>query len=104
MIYSIYTSLNTQFIPFHKFRIILKCTILAFAYINPLYIFMSLIFLDISLLIVEFVIKREKKIRPKVWLANNILVNLGLCFMMLGAYSLISIYVASLVILITISI
>ncbi len=62
MIYSIYSAIQdkeaAETIPFHKFRVIVKCTCLAFAYLNPLYIFMSLIFLDICLLVIENILKR----------------------------------------------
>ncbi len=40
-------------------------------------------------------LKKEKKVTPKLWLANNILVDAALCLMMLGPYSLISVFIAS---------
>ncbi len=56
---------------------------------------MSLIFLDLCLLVIEYLLKRDKKVTPKLWLFNNILIDAGLCMMMLGPYSLISIFIAS---------
>jgi hypothetical protein len=82
-------------IPFHKVRIIIKCMGLSLAYANPLYIFMSLVFLDLCLLVIEYMLKREKKVSAKLWLFNNILIDCALCMMMLGPYSLISVFVAS---------
>ncbi len=49
-IYSLYKSTPDTGIPFHKLRIIIKCVALSMAYLNPLYIFMSLVFLDLCLL------------------------------------------------------
>jgi hypothetical protein len=93
--YSIYKSINSSVIPFHKVRIILKCIALSLAHVNPIYIFMSLVFLDICLLIIEYILKREKKVTPKLWFFNNVLIDVGLSLMMLGPYSLISVFVAS---------
>lgn len=101
---SIYKSIDRTLFPFDKPRIILKCMALSLSHANPLYIFMSLIFLDVCLLIIEYIIKKDRKIRPKLWLFNNILADIGLCFMMLGAYSLASIYMTSLCIVTVIGI
>lgn len=94
-IYSLYNSTPETGIPFHKVRIILKCVGLSLAYANPLYIFMSLVFLDLCLLVIEYMLKRQKKVSPKLWLFNNILIDCALCMMMLGPYSLISVFIAS---------
>jgi hypothetical protein len=65
---------------------------------------MSLIFLDICLLIIEYILKKDKKVMPKIWLFNNILADVGLVLMMLGPYSLISVFIASICILAVIAI
>jgi len=87
--------MNETIIPFHKPRIIIKCIALSLAYANPLYIFMSLVFLDLCLIIIEYILKKDKKVSPKLWLFNNILSDIGLSLMMLGPYSLISVFIAS---------
>ena len=98
-IYSIYKSIPETAIPFHKIRIIIKSVALSMAYVNPLYIFMSLVFLDLCLIVIEYILKREKKVTPKLWLFNNILIDGALSLMMLGPYSLISVFVASAIIM-----
>ena len=75
---------------------------LSLAYANPLYVFMSLIFLDICLLIIEYILKKNYKVSPKLWLINHILLDVGLCFLIVGPYSLISLYLASAIVLLTI--
>ena len=102
--YSIYSNINESVIPFHKVRIIFKCVGLSLAYLNPLYIFMSIIFLDFCLLVVDYILKKEKKVTPKLWLFNNILVDIGLCLMILGPYLLITVFMASFCIIIVIGI
>jgi len=67
-------------------------------------IFVSAIFLDLSLLGVEYIIKKDKKVTPKLWLFNNILVDAGLSFMMLDFSSLVSIIIASICIISVVSI
>jgi len=94
-VYSIHKSMSETVIPFHKLRVIIKCVALSLAYINPLYIFMSIIFLDLCLLFIEFILKKDKKVTPKLWLFNNIMIDAALCLMMLGPYSLISVFIAS---------
>lgn len=56
---------------------------------------MSLIFLDLCLIIIEYILKKDKKVTPKLWLFNNILADSGLSLMMLGPYSLLSVFLAS---------
>ena len=41
---------------------------------------------------------------PKLWFINNLIIEAGLCAMILGSYSLFSIYIASLLVLIVIGI
>ena len=82
----------------HKLRIFCKATLLALIHLNPLYFFIALFSLEISMIIVDFFIRHQEKQSPKLELTQHLLINVALGMILCVPDALLGLVVVSLLV------
>lgn len=87
-----------------KIRILIKATLLSLAHLNPVFTVSMLIFIDIALVVLEFVtVKSKPKLSyiyqyPKLWMIDNILCDVALGILILLPIILLSLVIISIIV------
>lgn len=84
-----------------KLRIWIKASLLAAANISPIYIFSTSILIDLVILIAQYHLTAVRPY-PKIWLLKNILCNFALCFLIFLPSIMISLIIASFLVIMAI--
>lgn len=71
-------SLYSNPLLFFKLRLFTKASLLSLCHISPIYLFSSTLALDFLCLIVEYRITKEQKSHERLWLYNNIMLDICL--------------------------
>jgi hypothetical protein len=71
-------SLYSNPLLFFKLRLFTKASLLSICHISPIYLFSSALALDFLCLIIEYRITKEQKSHEKLWLYNNIMLDICL--------------------------
>lgn len=84
---------------FFKMRVFTKAVLLSVCHISPIYIFAAAFFLDLLNMIIEYRISNAFKSHPKLWLYNNVAVNLSLALLVFIHSHFVTLVIAGLILL-----
>ncbi len=85
-------SVNSNRQNFYKIRIFLKATLLSLGHLNPIIVVSMSIIIDILLIVLQFIVIENTVAWGKIWLINNLLLDLALALMFLLPNSALSLY------------
>lgn len=80
-------------------RVFTKAVLLSVCHISPIYIFAAAFFLDLLNMIIEYRISNAFKSHPKLWLYNNVAVNLSLALLVFIHSHFVTLVIAGLILL-----
>lgn len=86
----------------YKIRVFIKASLLSAANISPIYIFCAAVLVDLVLLIIEYHFADINRYSPKIWIAKNILCDLSLCVLAFLPSMMLSLIIASFLIVVVI--
>lgn len=84
---------------FFKLRVYAKAVLLSVCHLSPIYIFAASFFLDLLNMTIEYRISNSFKSHPKLWLYNNIAVNLALALLVFIHSHFVTLVIAGLILL-----
>jgi len=88
MLYSVYNSKQN----FYKVRIFVKATLLSIGHLNPIIVVSVSIITDILLIILQYILTENTVAWGKIWLVNNMLLDVSLALMFVLPNSKISLF------------
>jgi hypothetical protein len=79
----------------NKVRVLVKTTFLSLLYVSPIYLLPIAMGMEFVFIIAEFNIKKAVKLHPRLWLTNQIVVNLALLSLIMLSDSKLSLVIPS---------